>query len=612
MLQQMRSAAKWIWLFVVITFVGGFLLLETSGLLGREQITPSTIVGSVNGVDIPYLTWANLANSMSQQREQASGQSLSLDDRRQIDDQAFEQLVTNVLLNQEYRRRGIRVSDQEILEAAQLSPPPELMQSPELQTDGQFDITKYQRLLKSPAARQQGLLVQLENYYRSEIPRAKLYDQIAGAVYISDARLWAMYQDANDSAQVSYVAFDPSAVPDSDISFTDAELHQYYDQHADQFKRPGRAVLSVLVIPRTITAADSAVVRDSILALRAQIEKGASFADLARQVSADTVSGRNGGELGMSAKGRFDPAFEDAAWKLRPGEVSRPVLTQYGYHLIRMNSRKADSIDVSHILLTIQQSDSSALKSDRTADTLAIIAGSSTEPQRFDSAAKHLRLTPETVQAYEDQPAFGASGALPGVSGWAFSGVQVGESSDLLESNAAYFLARLDSLQPGGTVPFSEAEQGIRVTLARRKRAEKLVPRAGKFAQAAAASGLDAAAKVEDITVHTTAMFARSTFVSGLGQLNEAIGAAFSLPVGRISEPIVTDDGVYVLRVDKRVEASHDAFEKQKDEQRKNAVNALRQARVRSYMEALRKNADVKDRRAQINAALRRQSTAAS
>ena len=170
MLKQMRSAAKWIWLFVVVAFVGGFLLLETSGLLGREQITPTTVVGSVNGVDIPYMTWANLANSMAQQREQASGQSLSLDDRRTVDDQAFEQLVSNILLDQEYRRRGIRVSDQEILEAAQLSPPPELMQSAELQTDGRFDISKYQRLLKSPAARQQGLLIQLENYYRSEIP----------------------------------------------------------------------------------------------------------------------------------------------------------------------------------------------------------------------------------------------------------------------------------------------------------------------------------------------------------------------------------------------------------------------------------------------------------
>lgn len=90
MLQQMRSAAKWIWIFVVIFFVGGFLLLETSGLLGREQITPGTAVAKVNGREISYIAWLNLANSMAQQREQALGRALDLDERREIEDQAFE------------------------------------------------------------------------------------------------------------------------------------------------------------------------------------------------------------------------------------------------------------------------------------------------------------------------------------------------------------------------------------------------------------------------------------------------------------------------------------------------------------------------------------------
>ena len=66
-----------------------------------------------------------------------------------VEDQAFEQLVSNVLLQQEYKRRGIRVGDQEVIEAAQQSPPPELLQNPELQSDGRFDIEKYRRLLRS-------------------------------------------------------------------------------------------------------------------------------------------------------------------------------------------------------------------------------------------------------------------------------------------------------------------------------------------------------------------------------------------------------------------------------------------------------------------------------
>ena len=88
MFQQMRSSAKWIWLFIVICFVGVFLFAETSGLLGigSARITTSTAVAEVNGVEIPYLSWANLSNSLAKQEEQNTGRGLSLDERRQIED----------------------------------------------------------------------------------------------------------------------------------------------------------------------------------------------------------------------------------------------------------------------------------------------------------------------------------------------------------------------------------------------------------------------------------------------------------------------------------------------------------------------------------------------
>lgn len=610
MLQQMRSAAKWIWIFIIISFVGGFLFVETSGLLGRDQLTTSSTVATVNGTDIPYLTWANLTNTLAQQREQTSGQGLNLDERRQVEDEAFDQLVNDILLQEELKRRGIRVTDQEIIEAAQLNPPPGLMQDPSLQTDGRFDIEKYQRLLKSPQARQQGLLIQLENYYRSEIPRAKLFDQLAGDVYISDAKLWSIYKDSHDSAQVSFVAFDAAGVPDSAVSVSDEELRRYYDANRDRFERPGRAVLSVLSIPRTVTAADTAATRARLMALREEIMKGAKFEDVARRESADQSSGPNGGSLGMSAPGRFVEEFEKAARALRPGEVSQPVLSSFGYHLITVDSRKGDSIDVRHILLNVQQSDSSATRTDRLADTLARIGASATRPEPFDSAAKVLNLRPEVVRAVEGQPVVTTNGVAPGASAWAFSGPRPGETSELLDSENAYFLVRLDSLTEGGVAPLAEVREDIRAVLLRRKKAASLEARAAEFAREAAASGLEAAAKARDASVEQSPMFARPMFVPGMGRLNAAIGAAFALPVGAISQPIVTDDGVFVIRVDKRVEASREAFEQQKAVQRQQALNALRQARVQNFLQGLRERADIEDRRKEINAAARRQAAA--
>src|SRR5688500_6467010 len=363
-LQSMRSSAKYIWIFLIIFFVGGFLLAETSGLLGRSPVTTSTAVATVNGEDILAVSWFNATQTLEQQATQQSGRTLSLDDRQRLKDQAFEELVDAALLRQEYKRRGIVVADEEIADAARSSPPPQLMQSPELQTNGQFDPEKYQRYLASPAARQEGLLLQLEAYYRDAIPREKLFQQVASDVYVSDARLWQAWKDTRDTAQISYVAFRPEMLPDTGVVVPDNEIAEYYEKNKTDFERPARATVSVLAIPRAVSPADSAAVRTRILGLRDRIAKGEKFEDVAKSESADSASGAAGGSLGKGVRGRFVPQFEDAAFALNAGELSQPVLTPFGYHLIKVDEKKGDSISIRHILLRIQQSDSAATRSE--------------------------------------------------------------------------------------------------------------------------------------------------------------------------------------------------------------------------------------------------------
>ncbi|MDQ6688911.1 MAG: SurA N-terminal domain-containing protein, partial [Gemmatimonadota bacterium] len=355
LLQAMRASAKYIWIIIVVLFVGGFLLAQTSGLLGRAPVTSTTAVASVNGQDILATTWYQTTQNLEQQATQASNQSMTLDERERLQDQAFDQLVTDALLRQEYKRRGISVTDDEILQAARFSPPPQLMQSPDLQTDGQFDPAKYQRFLQSPLAKQQGLLFQLEQYYRTEIPKEKLFDQIANDVYVSDEELWRRWQDTRDTAQVSFVAFGPDRIPDSAVRVSDDEIRAYYDTHKKLFERAGRATVSVIIIPRMVTAADTAATRARALALRSRILGGEKFEDIARVESADSASAVSGGALGAGPKGRFVAPFEAAAAALKPGEISQPVLTQFGYHIIKLDSRKADTLTLHHILLRIQQ-----------------------------------------------------------------------------------------------------------------------------------------------------------------------------------------------------------------------------------------------------------------
>lgn len=607
MLQTMRSSAKYIFWFIAVTFIGGFLLAETSGLLGVGAVTATTVVAEVNGKDILYQTFLNASQQAVQQEEQRTGRGLSLDERQRVEDRAFDQLVNELLLADEYSRRGIRVTNDEIVEAARYAPPPQIMQAPELQTEGRFDPEKYQRFLASPAARQQGMLAQLEGYYRSEIPRQKLFAQIASDVYVTDQRLWSAWKDTRDSAQVSFVALDPTRVADAQAPVSDDEARRRYDARRKTYERPGRAVVSVLRVMRSVTPADSAAVRSRIEALRAEIASGARFEDVARRESNDTVSGSRGGDLGRGPRGRFVPQFESAAYALAPGQLSQPVLTPFGYHLIKVDAKAGDTLALRHILLRIVQSDSSATRTDRRADSLASLAASQESPARFDSAARVLGIPVERYTAIEGEDLMDAGGRyIPSVSAWAFQGAKPGESSELLDSDEAYYLARLDSITAGGTADFDAVKDEIKRDLRTEKKLQLLLPQAQQLALSAAGSSLEDAARARGLNVESSPLFARVSAVPGLGRATEAVGAAFTLPLSTVGAPVTTRDAVLVLRVNQRKEASRSEWEAQKAVQRQQMLQGLREQRVRTYLENLRKTAKVNDKRKELLSAARR------
>jgi parvulin-like peptidyl-prolyl isomerase len=601
----MRSSAKFVFWILAFAFIGGFLLVESSGLLNRGAVTPTTAVATVNGTDILYTDWLRRSQQLTQQQQQQSGRSLSQDEITQIENQAFDEMVTEILLRQEYRRRGITVSDAELRDYARFAPPQWVTSDPSLQTEGRFDPAKYQRLLGSSQARQGGLLIALEQYYRSEVPKEKLAEQVTAAVFATDVDLWRAYQDANDSASVSFVAFRPTPTA-ADSNASDADLRKFYDAHKPEFERTGRATVSVLTIPRVVTAADSAAVRDKINQLRAEITGGAKFEDVAKRESADTISGANGGDLAKGVKGRFVPEFEKALDALKPGEISGPVLSPFGYHLIRLDTRAGDTLQAHHILLRIEPSDSSQSRIDRLADQLSKIAAGSDQPAKFDEAAKTLGLTPFKVTVTEGTPATYQGKYVPSVSAWAFGGVKAGEISDLFDSDDGYYLARLESVTPGGNT-FEAVKADVRARVAADRAVERAIPQANDLANAARASSLEAAASARKLQVQKTGMVNRGGASSTLG-VGEALGAAFALPVNTVSVPIRQLDGVYVLHVDARKPADKVAFEAQKKAIRAQRLQQLKQQRLQAYYADLRKSAKIDDHRKEIAARARRQS----
>src|SRR5216117_1155956 len=204
MLRTMRANAKWVFYILAIAFVGWLAVGQVMSILGPS----GTVVLKVNGKEFQVAEFQQRVQIASEQYHQQNGSApVSREEDRQIQDHVINQIIEDALLQQEYQRLGIRVSDEEIIETARTSPPPEVMRDPQFQTDSQFDIRKWQQFLRTTTDRQ--LLVQIEAMYRDQIPRIKLAQYLTADVYISDAKLWRIYKDQHDSVTIASLAIWP-------------------------------------------------------------------------------------------------------------------------------------------------------------------------------------------------------------------------------------------------------------------------------------------------------------------------------------------------------------------------------------------------------------------
>src|SRR5690242_13956998 len=326
MMRAMREITKPVFWVVAITFIGWMAYGQVQDLLAGGK----DVVLKVNGEVVraqPFQLQYQAA--LEQYRRQQGGGRLSREDEQQIQNQVADQFIHNILLERAYRRLGITVSDEEIIRAARSGPPPQILQQvlqeATFQTNGQFDITKWQRYLSSAGPE---FTSQIEQLYRDYLPQRKLQEYLTADVYVSDAKLWRIWRDQHEAVTVAVLAVRPEDVPDSLAPVSDAELQQYYETHRDDFKRPAAAWLSYIALPRIPDALDSAAALARARTLRAELARGKTkFEDVAKKESADSGTGPRGGDLGWIKRNQpgFDPRFVAAVRSLPVGVLSQPV-----------------------------------------------------------------------------------------------------------------------------------------------------------------------------------------------------------------------------------------------------------------------------------------------
>lgn len=592
-MQVFRNSAKPLIIVITAAFFV-WLVFDLSGLSSGSGLISQTSAGKVNGQTIEARYYTTLVQQAEQQQQEASPTPLTLDDRVQIRNAVWQQVVEATVLQREYQRRGIVATPAEIAEAIRNFPPPQIQSAEQFQTEGQFDITKYQRWLASGVGQQ--FIPVLESQYRDQIMQSKLLRVVTADVYLSDPALWQLYRDRNETARVALTAILPRrAIADSAVRVTPEEVLAYYKANPDAFKRPATAYLSFVTMSRAPNASDTTAAYDRAVALRQEILDGAPFAEVATRESSDSLSAAKGGDLGEFTKGAMVPAFDAAAFSLPLNTVSMPVMSQFGYHLIEISARSGDKATGRHILIPIQLAGTHRDLVDAQADSLEELGASRLDPAALDTVARALRLTIGTTAPVQkgSQAQVGLR-VVPDAGAWAFQ-AKVGEVSPIIETTDAFFLFRLDSLAPEGVPPFEAIKDAVTIGLVQERKTDLALELAREYhKRVSEGSTMEQAATALNLPYRELGPFNR---VESPVPNPRLTGAIFSLPIGRLSDVLDTDDGIYVIRVLERTPADSAAFLAGLDQYRTEAIRRARQERARNYLDALQAQAKIVDRR---------------
>jgi peptidyl-prolyl cis-trans isomerase D len=259
-----------------------------------------------------------------------------------IPGRVLDELITAELLQQAAEAHGITVSDGDLLEY--------LRKDPSFQKNGQFDPETYTQVLQTYLRK---TAPDYEAGLRRRLAAGRLLAMVSDTAEVSEDEVRARFRREGDTVSLSVVRFDPAAYASTIKDPTAAELsawekaHRpevaaYYEANKRTYSKGEQVrVRHILVrMGRNPSEDEKARAHERALELRKQIQGGKDFAEVAKESSDDPGSKAQGGELGWNERSTFVPAFAQAAFNLKIGELSEPVLTPFGWHLVQVEERK--------------------------------------------------------------------------------------------------------------------------------------------------------------------------------------------------------------------------------------------------------------------------------
>ncbi len=593
MMKAMRENTKVIlWIVVVaflITIFAVWGLDLQSGGMSKQQNT----VGRVEGIAITPQAYQSIYKQLSDQyRANNPSGELTSAQQEMLRDQAWENIVNNVLTSKEVERLGITVTDEEVLNLIRTSPPPEVQQYFR-DAQGNFDFAAYQQALNNPEADWSSV----EQLVRQRVPVVKLNQYLMAQVHVSQSEITRALQEEHAKMMVEYVAFPADAETPEGTGPSDADVSAYYQAHLADFENPEQAVIDVVRLPIAPTAAD----REDLVVGAEMVREAAAKGDFEVQAKAysESHTAAVGGETGFIGASGRDAAVIAALASLKAGEVSAVIPTADGIAIVQLIATKKERGETLYNFREIVMKLSAG---STTTDSLSTVAQEIRQKAvatgDLAAAGKERGLEVVTSQPFAKGMPIAGVGYVPALSRFAF-GTEVGAISNVVGDERNFYIARLQSRTPAAARPLEEVAEGIKTTLVHDAKIEAARRRARAFLRSAASPD----AKFSDIAgqygveVAKSDSFAVATPVAGLPPYSAFARAALAGAPGDVVGPVASGNSVYVIKIVARNEPTPAEMSTKIPAMRDRLYQQKVQGYVMYWFNALKESSQIEDMR---------------
>jgi peptidyl-prolyl cis-trans isomerase D len=623
MLDRMRRHKGWLkWSLAIVVLAFIFLyipsFLDEPGAAGMNDV-----VASVDGRNITVARFRRVYQQQLQSYRAAYGGNVDerLIKQLGLDQRIVQQMIEEETALAEAKRLGISATDEEVRERIAVLPG--------LQENGHFiGEQRYRQMLlmRNPPMRPD----EFEEEVRRGVTVEKLQGALTGWVTVGDKEIADEFRRRNEKVKLAVAAF-PADKFREGIDPTDAEVAAYFEEHKNELKVPEKRKVRYALVdlqsmrsriqispqdilrfyednpqqystPEQVRAShillktdgkDEAVVRKQAEDLLAQVKKGADFAQLATKHSQDEVSASKGGDLDYFGSGKMVPEFDKAAFSLPVGQVSDLVKTQYGFHIIKVTDKKpATTRPLDEVKAQIEDQlkwDRAQAEAQRLSDD---VAGNLKKATDFDTVAKPRGLTVGESSLFSREEPITGLGMAPAAVERAFE-LKDGEISEAVRTPQGFAFLMVTGRQDAYVPKLEEVKARVREDVVKKKALDLARQRAAAVAAQMKSGDFTAAAKAAGVEVKTTDFIARGAPIADVGASPAVDAAAFALPPGAVSEPIVTDAGAVVVKVLEKQNPAETELAAARDTLKTELLNERRNRFYGAYMTKARERMNV-------------------